>query len=81
MLEIPRNELLILESEDVLVQDVPGLKLSYAVDVNSIPIVYTNTIVVRDSSSIQIMTYETGSQLTERHKEINAEFIDAVQFD
>ena len=81
LLEIPRNELLILESEDVLVQDVPGLKLSYAVDVNSIPIVYTNTIVVRDSSSIQIMTYETGSQLTERHKEINAEFIDAVQFD
>lgn len=53
--------------------------ISYAVKMEGLPIIFTNTVVIDKHRTIQIATYSLGQSPTEDMKAVHKQFLDATQ--
>lgn len=52
--------------------------VAYSVTINGIPIFYLNSIYVGPDRALQMITYELDRSLTQYHRELHQEFLDAT---
>jgi hypothetical protein len=57
-----------IESEPTTVDGRPGKSITYAVKIQGLPAVFTNTIVVDKHRTVQVVTYGVGQTLTAEMK-------------
>lgn len=71
----------VLEVEPVTIGEVIGERMVYSLSVDGLGAIYANSIVVLEDRAFQIVTFEVGSEFTERHRELHDEFFSLVKID
>lgn len=63
---------------DVFASSVAGHEaetIVYQLAVNSLDIVYVNTVVILPKRTVQVMTFAVGTTYTDKHRDIDAQFV------
>lgn len=76
--EIDMADLMVFDPEDSALFERPTRTVSYALTLNSLPIVYRNTIVLGARRTLQLVTFTVSKTLSEDHKAMHAAFLGAV---
>ncbi len=69
----------VITTEPASLNGIEGRTIVYAFKVSGIETVYANTILVGQNTLLQVITYEIGTQYSETHADLHAEFLAATQ--
>jgi len=78
---VPGSQVTVLERSTTRIgnQDYPTIV--YSGDINGLPIVYSNTLVVQPERNAQLITYELGETYSEDHRRVNERFLSAIEIE
>jgi hypothetical protein len=68
---------IVISTEPVTVGSMTGETIVYGFNVSGVDTVYSNTVLLGESTLIQLMTYQLGSEYTDMHADLHAEFLEA----
>jgi hypothetical protein len=68
---------IVISTEPATVGSLSGETIVYGFNVAGIDTVYANTILLGDTTLVQLITYQLGDEYTDKHAELHAEFIAA----
>jgi hypothetical protein len=70
---------IVISSEPVDIAEFEGETLVYSFTISGLETVYANTILLGETTLLQVITYEYGADYTPKHAELHAEFLKAAQ--
>ncbi len=69
----------IVDIETVEVDGIRGETITYLVEFKGAQVVFSNTILLDQSLTIQAMTWSIGSDYTEEYREVTSAFLDTIE--
>ena len=69
----------VLDSFDSTLAGHPAMTIVYSLRVKSLPVVFSNTVLVDKKLSMQAMTFEIATEYSDKHKEIHLEFLQSTK--
>ena len=69
----------VIEQTNVVFEGEPATTIVYTLKFQGLPIVFANTIVVRDGYTVQIVTYAIMAEYTQTHRDLHAEFLQSTK--
>lgn len=69
---------------DVRRAEVDGMEAEtvvYSPKLTNVSAVYANTILILPQRTFQMMTYSIGSQFTDKHQKLHADFLEYIRFE
>lgn len=71
----------VLDLVDVTVDQAPAEKMTYAIQLNGLDVVYQNTILIADTHTIQFLVWTIGSDYTDTQKSVAQDFTSHIRLD
>ena len=73
--QVNTSNVSVIEQANILFEGEPAITVVYTLKFQGLPIVFANTIVVRDGYTVQIVTYAIMAEYTQAHRDLHAEFL------
>ena len=73
------EDVAVFESTDIEVAGFDATNIVYSVPINGLQLVYSNTIISQSNLTLQLITYEVGSQYQDFHRGIHQDFLSEMR--
>lgn len=76
---VPVESIPVVEVEDTTLFGLDASTVSYFAEVDGLPILYRNSIVIDEDMTVQAMTFEVAKDITPFHRKLHAEFLEELR--
>ena len=75
------SDIPVLDIRPAKIDEMEAETVVFLVKLESVSVVYANTILILPRRTFQVGTYSIGSQFTDKHRDIHADFLEHIRFE
>ncbi len=75
-----RDDVSVVSVDDTQLFGKPAETLSYFMEIDGLPVLYRNTVLIDADQTVQALTYEVARELTTEHKSLHTEYLQELRW-
>ncbi|MEL7253894.1 MAG: hypothetical protein AAGL23_06945 [Pseudomonadota bacterium] len=75
-----REDVSVVSVDDTQLFGKPAETLSYFMEIDGLPVLYRNTVLIDADQTVQALTYEVATELTAAHTTLHAEYLEELRW-